>query len=650
MPLLFAIGTAHIFSGLIVAKLYFKPKNRTELLLIGSLLSFVTFYMIPIALGWATGYMNGWIIAAGLGSAVTSAVFAGYKQRKTGGLFTTSASALFRGRFWLEWVIIACGGVLLLLLLTAGSVLPVRYADAPSYHMSNPMSWHRTGRFILESFGEKELSEQATSSECAPNVKAILPFLVLLITKDTPGTALAQFPFLLILVVAVRALSLRIGARNWVASLAAVATIAIPEVFLQSIEAYSDLMFLSGQAVVAWSLVYLWQEKVTWRSLFYPAVGFGILAGAKSAFIATGGVLGMFYGILLIVKCFPLYGKKTPIKIGVALLFTIVSILSTGAPWFYHAWQKFNNPVYPIKVRLGDTVIFDGRFESTINSEMLESYTGVTGGEAYWNTLRETSRSPILSSWSGGLGAAMFICGIPALGLFILLSLWTGAGVDARRILVVSGILLTIACPTLAIARFSLYQPVIALVALAWLLTIFPVIFRAVGSMLLCVIIFYDISMSTASILYRARPAEVVAFNLLSGYSRGALLDTHPAQYTALDFWREEVSKPGLTLGLPPYGIGVWQSYAPWSPANILRYRHPTGNEDASTWYTELSNHNVTHLYLQKHNPGFQVALSNPKYFRLLVRRLDSQYGRFQPYFVQPWPEDALFELVREVQ
>lgn len=658
MTVVLIIGLFHLATGLLVARRWLRPANATELLLCAGLVAYCTFYTVPLMAGWASGYMNGWIIGLGAAAAAglsAAAVLVGRTKTDVaaaaseGWSFQPKAFVrnLFRWQRIPELVLLLGIAVVLLFLGLAGSQLPARTYDAPYYHIVNAMRWHQTGRFILDSYGDVSLSAQAVSAECAPNVKAVLPFMVMLFSKGIAGTNMGQFPYLLLLLAAVRAICLRLNCRPFAATLAAFSVLVVPEIFLQSIEIYADLAFAAGQMVLCWALLYLWQERFSWRGLVLPAVGFGILAGAKAAVLVAGGGMGMLFGLILIWKTWPIYRFKTigPVAVGLVLTFGIIFV--NAAPWLLHAWGKFHNPFFPFEIKLGNHLLFEGPYAPNVNAQMQENFTGTKGRQAYWNTITESWRSPGMSNWAGGFGAAFFIIGIPAAVLFLMGGMWRGPAASSRRWFVTMAAVLITTTPTLAVARFALSQPICAFIALAWLLSVFPLVFRGVVAAGVLASCGYSLYLTAPSVLYRQRPPELVAFDLLSGFPRAAQCDIYPDQYTALDFWREEVSQPGLRLAYPPSSIAVFYAYAPWSPADIERVPEPATPAQAGTWYKQLLEAGATHLYAQRGSQAFTAAMDNPNLFKLMIRRLDGQYFKMNLGFVAPWPEDALFEIKR---
>lgn len=639
---LFGICALHIVAGLVISGRVFRPQNRTEHLLLAGLLAYSTFYLVPLTTGWITGLMNVYVLAIGLAAALIGAAAAWYWGRgRTSQLWHIKTITL---RPWGEWIVWAVTILILLLLFTAGLVLPARFCDAPSYHMANPMRWHQTGKFILDSFGPLALSDQMISAECAPNVKAIWGFAVLLLTRDMSGTALAQFPFVLLLAVTARALALRLGTAGWLASIASLVSIVVPEIVLQSLDAYADVIFAAGQIVLVWSLVYLWQNPFGWRSIAIPAFGFAILYGAKSAALVIGGVIGLLYGILLIWKTWKAHKWQAPAWIVAAFVITLGAICVSGGPWYYHAWKEFGNPVFPYALELKGKTIFPGPMSTSVNQSMLMAYTGASGLQAYWNTLREVWRIPAFASWSGGLGAGMFIIGIPALVLFFIGAAMPGHGAGSRRIFVLSFLALTLATPTLAIARFSLFQPVMGAIAFAWLATIMPLVTRIFAVLIALAAAGYDFYMAVPSIQVLRKPPELLAFHILSGFDRGALVDTYPDQYTALDYWKEEVSGPGKKLAIHGTEIELWFTYAPWSPADTIRVRAPKGPDEVKDWHQDLLLAGVTHLYMKRTEPAWEHVVARPDLFPVLMRRLDGHWAiKINSNYVYTFPEDALF-------
>lgn len=646
MMIVYLIAFTHIVAGMVLAAAWLRPQNRTEHLLKAALCCYVTFYMIPIGIGWVTGVMNSLVIFA---AASVTTLFATVSYVRG----ERSAWHLWRpaGNRWQprgEWLIWGITALALIAIYLVGAALPARSYDAAAYHMLNPMRWHLTGKFILDSFGEASLHPQIANAECAPNMKAVLPFVILRFTGNEAGTALAQFPFLIILVLCTRAMAIRLGARGWLASLAALGVCTIPEVFFQSTEAYADLVFVCGQMVMIWSLLALWQSGYFWRSIMPVLAGLAIFSGAKSAFVVSGAILTVVaMGVVVIISWQEKWVARTirPLLLGALAVLTVV--LNAG-PWVLNAWSRYDNPLYPFKVTIGEKEIFAGQYALNVNEIMLKGLTGTDGWQAYWNTLHEHWRYPIISNWAGGLGSTFFIVGIPALVVMVFVLCGRGRYSGTRRLLLICLAGLFVATPTYGIARFILYHPVAGLVAFAVVAGLVPAFPRFVWSAMLLATMGYDVFMNVSAVQYRQRPAFVAAYHLLSGQTSGAMKDTFPDQYTALDFWREEVSGPDKLLAVPPR-FHVWLAYSAAMPGDIVRVREPQGPWDMQQWLHDLQGLGVTHIYLRKTDKAFDWMQKHLQSVRVLMRRVDGHFApRIHNISIDVWPEDILLELKAE--
>lgn len=643
--MLYIITLLHVVAGGVISAGFLRPESRTEHLLKAGLCAFVSFYLLPISMGWATGYMNAAVLYVAVAVAVGLAGLVAVKgERSAWQLWRWSAIREYKPKS--EILIVAITAIWLGLVFLAGAALPVRTYDAPAYHMYNPMRWHMDGRFVLDSFGETETHKQLLSGECQPNVKAVLPFAIMTFTQDDKGTALTQFPFLVLVAVVARALAVRLGARGWMASLAAFGAVTAPETLFQATEAYTDLVFMTGQIAMVWALVHLWQTKLTWRSMVVAAIAFSMMAGAKSAFVASGGVLTLLYCVLVVAKLGLRDWKAWMRWIAMSGVVFFCGLAASGGAWLSHAWAKFHNPLYPFQVAVGEKVIFEGDFRFNVNDVMVKSFTGEEGWPAYWNTVRDVWRYPNLSSWSAGLGAGFLCVGAASLVFLLVLAFARSPHAGGRRIFLAGFVLLFLACPTPAVSRFSLFQPVMGYIACAAVVTCFPLLMRILTGAFVITIGLYDISIFTSAVQYRQRPPHMMAFHLLSGYTAAAMKDALPDQYTALDFWREEISGEGTNLAVPA-GFSVWLAYSPQSPGGITRVRDPRHRGEMQAWFDEMEQAGITHIYLRKTDKAYEYMPQWARRARVVISRTDEHLAKHYGHiWLDPWPEDVLFELV----
>jgi hypothetical protein len=181
-------------------------------------------------------------------------------------------------------------------------------------------------------------------------------------------------------------------------------------------------------------------------------------------------------------------------------------------------------------------------------------------------------------------------------------------------------------------------------IAFAWLATMMPFILRILAAVVVLAAATYDFYMAVPSIQIQRKPPELLAFHLLSGFDGGSLVDTYPDQYTALDYWKEEVSGPGKKLAIHGTEIELWFTYAPWSPADVIRVREPKGPEEIKGWHQDLLLSGVTHLYMKRTEPAWEFVTKRPDLFPVLMRRLDSHWAvKVDSNYIYIFPEDALF-------
>lgn len=640
MTMVALLALIHILAGFHLTRHFWRPRRLSDLPAAWIVTAMATFYGGPILLGTLTGRINRWTVVASAAAACALALAA--RLRDPDPVFTNrdiraALCGMGRGER-AQWALI---GIILAATLALGSVLPIRMADAAEYHSINPMRWAQTHRFDLRSFGANELNEHITAGEVSPNVKAVLPFLVLEYTGREDGTALAQWPFLLLLVACLFGISKRLRIPGWAGATAILFTLLAPEVLLQSLESYADLAFFAGQMAVVWGCIVAWDEGPSRRGIGLTALGFAFLVGSKATALVMAAAMGVVFLYILCLKRReePTVVRLTRITAGFGAV--IVACLVFAGPWYVRGLLVYSNPVYPYEVKIGGRVVFPGVYAQDVGAYYARQNQKAEGLTAWWRVMNESHRPPILAGYLGGLGAHALILGLPALVLLL------GAGLTRGRWRVYAPVLILFAVLFLTSAvrvwpRMILFELAVYGLAFAWLLAEIPKPLRVLFFCLFGILGMYNVARTIPATLYATRPPELAAFPYLTGHRRQAQVDKFPDEFTSLDYWREHLGTKGRVMALPQ--LWSWYARPLNSGASVVRVPRVPEGGDVEAWADTLLSLGATHLYAQKKIPEFSAALSNPDRFRLLFRRLDS--GAESPWGIHSSDEDAVFEIL----
>lgn len=640
MLIVLTILALHVLAGSVVAARFCKPIRHADAILAALLTAFGTFYGLPIIIGWSTGRINTSTVVIATVVALACAAAAVWRDCASVPIISRIANP-FAGWKWHEMLLCGLVCATLLLLLAIGSQLPIRIWDAAGYHALNPMRWAETHRFLLDSYGDPALDALPVCGEVYPNAKAVLPFLILDITNFERGTAIAQWPFLVVALCATYAVARRMQLGRSPAFAAAFFVLLAPEVIMQSVESYADIVFLAGEVAALWSIVLVWQDGARWKHLALASLAFAVLTSAKPTGLLTGGALGV--ALLIAI----LWGSERPAfrcrvarAVTAVVLITAVSLAIAG-PWYLHGLLRYHNPVYPVRVAVGNRTIFPGPYESTINTFWSQKYGEAKGVSLWWKMMNESV--PVnLAAWVGGLGAHATMLGLPASAAFIVFALATRRrGLYAPVLLACALMLGTTA--TLTLTRLVLFELVFMGIALGWVLSFSWRPGAALIGICYVLVLGYDVVRSGPSILYRIRPAYYVGSTLFTGQARAIEVDTFPDEYTALDFWREELSGPGKVLALPQ-SFYVWYARPLNRGASVVRVRNFEMTGNIEMWLADLRKAGATHVYVPQNSPAYRLALNAPAKLKPVFERMDS--GAETSMFIAPSEEAAIFEIL----
>jgi hypothetical protein len=619
------LALTHVACAWVVTAAFWRPARRCDYPVAVLLTAFATFYMVPVFAGWVTGRMNLWVVGTGLGVAAGAALAAALAGRagtahwrdraaRAGKAAAAAARSPAIGGtlMWLPIVVIVAAT------LWAGLRLPIRNHDAVCYHALNPLRWAETGRFVIDAAGDPVANPYWATAISFPNAKGILVFLVLKLTNREAGTALAQWPFLLLLVAAGMALFRRIGLPHWAAAAGVLFMLLAPEVLLQSLDAYADLAFLAAQIAVIWACVAVWQEGPRWRMLMLGGLAFAVLAGTKPTALTVGAALGAAYLAIVWLRS---AGTARRRRTAAALCIALAAGFVVSGPWYVSAIRHFGSPLYPFEVRVGGRVLLPGAYPLNINQEFSATYVGSRGVQAWWDMMTEKSRTPRLAGYGGGLGAHTLILGVPA----ALLALAALASRRHRAVLLLPAVLFGLilaATPCWMVARFVLFELAAYGLAFGWLLAVTTPAMRTLLLSAFFGLAGYNVFRTVPCVLGEPAPAEQVAYALFSGHARGAQVRAFPDEVSAVDYWREHLSVGGGILAVP-------RDYPPFNArplfpgAGVLRGPEFDPATGPKAWAAALRQLGAGHVFVEHASPGYRAALADGANFRVVFGRSD---------------------------
>src|SRR5690606_30310864 len=157
------LGLLHLLCAVVTATNFWRPSRQADHPVTALLHAFLTFYGLPILIGWTTNYINTITILASAAVALAVAGVAYWRNPDK-----SAYSWLLRALRQTSWGDRIPALLLVLYILITGFVganLPLRAFDAVGYHSITPMAWAVGGRFQLHSFGDPHLDYYTTHGE-----------------------------------------------------------------------------------------------------------------------------------------------------------------------------------------------------------------------------------------------------------------------------------------------------------------------------------------------------------------------------------------------------------------------------------------------------------------------------------------------------
>lgn len=616
------LGGVHVAGGLAVLWLWLRPARRCDWPLVSGLIAATTFYAMPIvACAFLNRISRELVAAFALVPALALGVLA--VRGQFGALFAEIGAGLApdakasRGGRWCERLLAGGLALLLLVLLFAGARLPIRTWDARDYHALNAMRWHETHRFLLDSYGPPTQDPIYACAEVYPNAKALLPFLVLEWTGKEAGTALAQWPFLLLALAGMFSLVRRAaGGPRWIAWVGVWFVVLAPEVLLQAMESYSDVMLLAGCVGFVAVAVRARAEGLQAGVIVAGALAIGITAGAKAASYPMAALMSLALPLVVLVRrreCIPCSISHMACLVALSL----AAALAFTGPWLARGVFHYENPIYPNELILAGQRIFSGPIAAGTSWKQVELMVGTSGVTAWVQAMFEATRLPVIGAWSGGFGAHTVILGVPALVLVLLLGRTASGGRETLLAVALFGVLL-VASPLRIVLRYVLFEVALFGLAYCWMLARIPPLARSGWLLMLGLLGAFNLARTVPAVLLETRPPEWVTYALFSGDSRPAMMDRAPDVWSALDAWREVEATEHSVVGVTP-GIAPWAARPLAARASVVRVSR-TGSAARAD---KAATAEPTLLYATRTHPVFVEALADPERTPLLWRRID---------------------------
>lgn len=632
---------AHVVCAWIATQHFLRPRRLLLLPLYTLLTAFTFFYGFSIVLCWITGIIRTVLLAATLIPAAALAAVA--YRRNPEPAYPLREVLAGAKRFGLAgWLLVALCGFGFFCLALVASVVPMRWADAVKYHSLQPMYWAETHRFDFGTYGDTTRISDAGAGEVFPNAKGLLAFVVMDVTGRQYGTGAVQIPFLVVFMVALFVLYRLLELPHWIAALGVAFSLAIPEVMMNSMEGYADICIASGIYSIVALLCFHWREGIRGRELLPLASAFAIAVSSKPFALLTCGVLGVW---LLVVALFG--GEAAPWKARIRLAFLSVGVvvlfcLFTGGPWYIHGILKYRNPVYPVQVKYHDKEVLPGILTDDVATSMAAVRLGATGPAAYWKVLLEAYRPGIVSPWTGSFGAHAFVLGVPSLLIFLLYVL--NIPEERRRylpVLLVFGSLV-FATGSMLIPRYNFFHVAAAGLGFLWIVHRAPWLLRIPLVLAFLALAAYNVARVVPSLMFRPRPAEVMAHSFLTGDYRNLLVDGFPGELRGADIWKE-TAPAGSFLGYRDiYAFTLWPENGTSHIAEMPSVAEV--QDDEAAWAAAVRGSGANYALFFLDSPEARAALAHPETFELIFRG-DNAVGVSHMMLVSR-PADVLFRVL----
>jgi hypothetical protein len=512
--LLIAATTVAALGGVAITSLL-RPHSRIDAVVTFGL---VTSAVIAIAIevpGWL-GVLNRPVVLTVVVAIAACAVVVARRRHRLHAPSGTvrDAVAVLRSAPITAVMVVAAGVAMAWQTLVAVVLTPYAY-DALTYHLLSVVTWIQH-----ESFAKSALDTCCAHYPKAPELFFAWPMLM---TSSDSVVNLVQLAFIVLGAFAVAGIARSAGAERAVAILCGAAFAVTPVVLAQGPTEFVDVM------ITAWALAGLhslvrFASTADLQRLVPVALASGLLLGSKGTGVIWAIVLGLAVTALGV---WHRRARRILVRdaLGGAVIF-VTACAVLGSFWYVRNWIDHGNPVYPFRVQVFDTVVFDG--PSSVGA--IESAT-TEGDPSSWpeRTLRSWAKD--LDFWhqdtyaygqrSGGLGPVWAWLGAPLLALVALSLARRRDASDLGTALAVAVVgLVFLVQPYRWWSRFTMPLAAIGLVAIA-----VAIAWRRVGRLIAVATVGLAIAGAVITVKHvdpsaRARPARATRVLELAGSPR----------------------------------------------------------------------------------------------------------------------------------
>ncbi|SEL20547.1 hypothetical protein [Streptacidiphilus jiangxiensis] len=276
----------------------------------------------------------------------------GARERAAAGTALLRAPARWRGplRAPLVWTVSAATATVCGFEAVLAVRLPPRDIDSLWYHLVSVAGWVRTGGLAapIDHLSPVRAVGWTVVSDSYPRDTELVGAFLSVFTHDTSLVALTQLPFAVLLLLAVYALSRRLGAARGTAWCAACVVLLTPVVVAQLGMAYNDIA-RAAVPVAAWSVLLAACGPVA------RASGDGSPAPAR-LLVFAGALFGLGLGIkpanaYLLAAALPvalwLCRRRHPLRAGLLVAGPAALV---GGFWYVLAWRAWGSPFWPLQL------------------------------------------------------------------------------------------------------------------------------------------------------------------------------------------------------------------------------------------------------------------------------------------------------------
>ena len=222
--------------------------------------------------------------------------------------------------------------------------------DVLSYHLHIPATWRAAGRIsvVPTPFGDQ-------APAYAPSNAELTYQLAMSLTGNLRLAQAGQAPFAALAALAIYATARQLGLARLLGCGAALAFLMIPEIWMQSSDAMSDLALASFFLSCVPFVLRLRQHR-SGLDVAALGVGLGLMAGTK---YVGGGYLGLLgaAGVAALLRCGSGWSRRRSVLV-LGLL-----TLACGGFWYLRNVIATGDPIFPVTLRFGPLILGKGLYE-----------------------------------------------------------------------------------------------------------------------------------------------------------------------------------------------------------------------------------------------------------------------------------------------